>query len=52
MSSGDIFHISHLGEPQHDNDAVRLSSANDWVLQTKIMILDVTGSIGYEMTYL
>jgi len=24
--------ISHLGEPQHDNDAVRLSSANDYYL--------------------
>jgi len=25
--------ISHLGEPQHDNDALRLSSANDYYLR-------------------
>jgi len=25
--------ISHLGEPLHDNDALRLSSANDYYLR-------------------
>jgi len=37
--------ISLLGEPQHDNDAVRWSSANDYYLRHD-------GPIGCEMTYL
>jgi len=37
--------ISHLGEPLHDNDAVRLSSANEFYLGR------VTGQIGCTLTY-
>jgi len=36
--------IRHLGEPLHDNDALHLSSANDYYLS-------VTGPIGCALSY-